>query len=98
MSSSSRGRPCGGRPRTSVLACFTRVSKQSAKLDRVVRHGDPVAVNEHLHPDWRHPIECGATILLVAATVSQPVLRMRVDVVGFGGRLESDEEDSSIEI
>ena len=71
--------------------CFTRIPGQRPILDRVVWHSDPLSIDEHLHPGWRHPVGRRATIPVIAATVSPSVLQRRVDVVGFGGRLETEQ-------
>jgi hypothetical protein len=78
--------------------CFTCVTGQGTKLYRVLWHSDPLSINEHLHPGWRYPVRCGATILVIAATVTPSIFQGRVEVVGVGGWFETDEEDSRTEI
>lgn len=73
--------------------CFTGIPGQRPILDRVVWHGDPIAMNEHLHAGWRHSVRHRETILVVTATVSPSVFQRRVDVVGFGGGLKTDQAD-----
>ena len=76
-----------------LSGCLTGIAGQRPVLDRVVRHGDPTAIHEHLHPGRRHPVRDGATVLVVTATVSPSVFQRRVDVVGFGGGSKTDQTD-----
>jgi hypothetical protein len=78
--------------------CFTSVIGQRPILDRAVWHSDPLSLDEHLHPGWRHPVGRRTTVLVIAATLSTAVLQRRVDVVGFGGQLVTDQKDGRAEI
>jgi len=73
--------------------CLTWIPGQRPILDRVVWHGDPLSIDEHLHAGWRHPVRDRPTILVVTATVPPSVLQGRVDVMGFGGWLKADQTD-----
>ena len=53
--------------------CFTRVTKESPILDRVVWHPDPLSLDEHLHPGWLHSVGRRATIPVIAAIPSGSV-------------------------
>jgi hypothetical protein len=78
--------------------CFPCIPGQGTILDRVVWHGNPLTIDEHLHPGRRHPVGRGATILLIATTVSPSVLQRRVDVMGISGRFETKQGDCYTEL
>jgi hypothetical protein len=73
-------------------ACFARVTGKNAVLDRIVRHGDPLAIHEHLDPGRGHAVWRGSAVPVVAAAPAVPVRQPRVDIVGLQWRRPAHQE------
>ena len=82
-----------GRPAAPMSpACFARVTGKNAVLDRIVRHGDPLAIHEHLDPGRGHAVWRGSAVPVVAAAPAVPVRQPRVDIVGLRWRRPAHQE------
>jgi hypothetical protein len=62
---------------------LARVTGKNAVLDRLIRHGDPFAIHEHLDPSRGHPVWRGMAVQVVATAHASFVGQPCIDVMGL---------------